>query len=135
MQTLQKAYEARSKKLNKIEKVKELKNPQEAYDKIAQYAKDGYASIPDEDKKYFLKCFGIYDRPATPQRFMIKLRIPGGHLSATQARVIGECAKEFGQDYIDLTTRQQCEIRYLRIEDMPELLKRLKSVGLDAILS
>ncbi|NPA59760.1 MAG: ferredoxin--nitrite reductase [Epsilonproteobacteria bacterium] len=132
MQTLQKAYEARSKKLNKIEKVKELKNPQEAYDKIAQYAKDGYDSIPDEDKKYFLKCFGIYDRPATPQRFMIKLRIPGGHLSATQARVIGECAKEFGEDYIDLTTRQQCEIRYLRIEDMPELLKRLKSVGLDA---
>ena len=132
MQTLQKAYEARSKKLNKIEKVKELKNPQEAYDKIAQYAKDGYASIPDEDKKYFLKCFGIYDRPATPQRFMIKLRIPGGHLSATQAKVIGECAKEFGQDYIDLTTRQQCEIRYLRIEDMPKLLARLKSVGLDA---
>ncbi len=132
MQTLQNAYEARSKKLNKIEKVKELKNPQEAYDKIAQYAKDGYDSIPDEDKKYFLKCFGIYDRPATPQRFMIKLRIPGGHLSATQAKVIGECAKEFGQDYIDLTTRQQCEIRYLRIEDMPELLARLKSVGLDA---
>ena len=132
MEALQKAYEARSKKVNKIEKVKELKNPQEAYEKINEYAQNGYDSIPDEDKKYFLKCFGIYDRPATPERFMIKLRIPGGHLNSAQARVIGECAKEYGQDYIDLTTRQQCELRYLKIEDIPALLERLKAVGIDA---
>lgn len=132
MQVLQKAYDARAKKINKIEKVKELKNPQEAYDRISEYAKNGYASIPDEDKKYFLKCFGIYDRPATPERFMIKLRIPGGFLNSDQARVIGECAKEYGKDYIDLTTRQQCELRYLCIEDMPTILERLKAVGIDA---
>ena len=132
METLQKAYEARSKKINKIETIKGLKNPQEAYDKIQEYAKNGYDSIPDEDKKYFLKCFGIYDRPATPKRFMIKLRIPGGYLNSTQAKVIGECAKDYGQDYIDLTTRQQCELRYLKIEDMPALLSKLKDVGIDA---
>ncbi len=131
MQALQKAYEARSKKINKIEKVKELKTAQEAYEKLEEYAKNGYASIPDEDKSYFLKCFGIYDRPATPERFMLKLRTSGGYLSAVQARVIGECAKEFGQDYIDLTTRQQCELRYLRIEDLPTIIKRLEAVGID----
>ena len=90
MDSLQKAYEARSKKINKIEKVKELKKPGEAFDKLQEYAAGGYASIPDEDKKYFLKCFGIYDRPATPEKFMIKLRIPGGYLNAKQAREIGE---------------------------------------------
>ncbi|MEA1891415.1 MAG: ferredoxin--nitrite reductase [Campylobacterota bacterium] len=132
MQILENAFQARNKKQNKIEKVKELKNPREAYDKIAEYAKSGYDSIPDEDKKYFLKCFGIYDRPATPKKFMIKLRIPGGHLNSVQARVIGECAKEYGQDYIDLTTRQQCELRYLSIEDMPRLLERLDEAGIDA---
>ena len=132
MEALQKAYEARNKKLNKIEQLKELKNPQEAYNKLEEYAKMGYDSIPDEDKKYFLKCFGIYNRPATPKRFMLKLRIPGGHLNATQAQVIGECAKEFGEDYIDLTTRQQCELRYLKIEDLPTILKRLENVGIDA---
>ena len=132
MEALQKAYEARSKKVNKIEKVKELKNPQEAFDKLDEYAKNGYDSIPDEDKKYFLKCFGIYDRPATPERFMLKLRIPGGFLNSSQAQVIGECAKEFGEDYIDLTTRQQCELRYLAIENLPTILKRLKVVGIDA---
>ncbi len=131
MQALQKAYEARSKKINKIEKTKQLKSAQEAYEKLQEYANGGYASIPDEDKSYFLKCFGIYDRPATPERFMLKLRTSGGYLSAQQAKVIGECAKEFGQDYIDLTTRQQCELRYLRIEDLPTIIKRLEAVGID----
>ncbi len=132
MKALQKAYEARSKKINKIEKIKELKDPQEAYDTLKFYAQNGYASIPDEDKSYFLKCFGIYDRPATPEKFMLKLRIPGGHLNSTQARVIGECARDFGQDYIDLTTRQQTELRYLKIEDLPTIIDRLALVGIDA---
>ena len=131
MELLQEAYEARNKKLNKIEKVKETKNPQVAFNALEEYAKNGYDSIPDDDKKYFLKCFGIYDRPATPEQFMLKLRIPGGFLNADQAKVIGECAKEFGQDYIDLTTRQQCELRYLRIEDLPTIIKRLEAVGID----
>ncbi|QOY55487.1 ferredoxin--nitrite reductase [Candidatus Sulfurimonas marisnigri] len=132
MQALQNAYDARAKKINKIEEIKNSKSPQEAFDKLQEYADSGYDSIPKEDKSYFLKCFGIYDRPATPGMFMIKLRIPGGHLNSAQARVIGECARDFGQDYIDLTTRAQCELRYLKIEDMPTLLDRLKAVGIDS---
>jgi len=132
MEVLQEAFDARNKKLNKIEKLKALKSPKEAFEKLEEYAQNGYASIPDEDKSYFLKCFGIYYRPATPERFMIKLRIPGGYMNAAQATVIGECAKEFGQDYIDLTTRAQCELRYLRIEDLPIIITRLKAVGIDA---
>lgn len=132
MEALQKAHDLRATKLNKIEKMKDARSAQEAYAQLDQYAKDGYASIPSEDKSYFLKCFGIYDRPATPERFMIKMRIPGGHLNASQARVIGECAKEYGEDYIDLTTRSQCELRYLKIEDLPNLVKRMEAVGLTA---
>ncbi|MCW8954905.1 MAG: ferredoxin--nitrite reductase [Sulfurimonas sp.] len=129
---LQKAHNIRAKKLNKIEQIKELKNPQEAFEKLKEYAKNGYESIADEDKKYFLKCFGIYDRPATPERFMIKLRIPGGHLNSAQAKVIGECARDYGQDYIDLTTRCQIELRYLDIKDIPTLLEKLNDVGIDS---
>ena len=132
MQELQKAFDARNKKQNKIEKVKELKNPQEAMDKLQEYARDGFDSIPDEDKSYFLKCFGIYYREKTPKQFMLKLRIPGGFLNAKQAKVIGECAKEFGQDYLDLTTRQQCELRYLDIENLPTIIQRLDDVGINA---
>ncbi len=132
MKALEEAYLARSKKINKIEKVKELKNPQEAYDRLQEYAQNGFDSVPEEDKTYFLKCFGIYYRPATPEKFMIKLRIPGGFMRADQAKVIGECAKEFSQDYIDLTTCQQCELRYLTIDSLPIIIQRLATVGIDS---
>jgi ferredoxin-nitrite reductase len=132
MKALEEAYLSRSKKINKIEKVKELKTPQEAYSMLEEYAKSGFDSVPEEDKSYFLKCFGIYYRPATPEKFMLKLRIPGGFMSAEQAKVIGTCAKEFGDDYIDLTTRQQCELRYLSIDSLPIIIKRLDEVGITA---
>lgn len=133
MVELQKAYEARAKKVNKIENIKELKSPQEAWDKLAEYAKGGYDSIADEDKSYFLKCFGIYDKDSvTPKKFMMRVRIPGGHLNASQARVLGEIAKEYGQDYIDITTRAQIELRYLDIKDIPVLLKKMAAVGIDS---
>jgi ferredoxin-nitrite reductase len=132
MEALQVAFDARNKKINKIEKVKDLKTPQEAYDKLEEYAANGFDSIPEEDKTYFLKCFGIYYRAATPEKFMLKLRIPGGFMRADQAKIIGECSKEFGEDYIDLTTRQQCELRYLTIESLPIIIKRLEKVGISA---
>ncbi|MBT5935511.1 MAG: ferredoxin--nitrite reductase, partial [Sulfurimonas sp.] len=85
MKALEEAFNARNKKLNKIEVVKNLKTPQEAYDKLDEYAKNGFDSVPEEDKTYFLKCFGIYYRPVTPGKFMLKLRIPGGFMKAEQA--------------------------------------------------
>jgi len=131
--TLEEAKLARSKKVNKIEKVKELKNPMEAYEAIEKYAKEGYDSIPDEDKKYFLKCFGIYDKDGlTPKQFMMRVRVAGGHLNAAQAKTLGNIAKNYGKDYIDITTRAQVEFRYLNIEDMPAILQELKDAGLNA---
>ena len=131
--TLEEARLARSKKVNKIEKVKDLKNPMEAFDAINRYAKEGYDSIPDEDKKYFLKCFGIYDKDSlTPKQFMMRVRVAGGHLNAAQARTLGEIAQKYAQDYIDITTRAQIEFRYLNIEDIPAILSELESAGLNA---
>ncbi|QSZ42312.1 ferredoxin--nitrite reductase [Sulfurimonas aquatica] len=133
MKKLHDASVARSKKVNKIEGIKELKDPIEAFNMIETYAKEGYQSIPDEDKKYFLKCFGIFDKHTlTPEQFMMRVRVPGGHLSADQANAIGQIAKLYGQDYIDITTRAQVELRYLSIEDMPNIIQALKKVGLDS---
>ena len=130
MQLLINAKKNRNTKLNKIEKLKELKNPQEAYDKIAQYAEKGYESISAADKSYFLKCFGIFDKPVTPNEFMMRIRIRGGELNYAQAITLGEIARDFGRNYIDLTTRAQIELRYINIEDMPGVLRRLDSVGI-----
>jgi ferredoxin-nitrite reductase len=130
MSVLVKLSEAHNQKPNKIEKLKSLKSPGEAFALIETYAKEGYESIPDEDKVFFLKCFGIFDKKSTPDRFMLRVRIPGGRLTGVQAEVIGAVAREFGRDYIDLTTRMQVELRYLSIRHIPEVLSRLEQAGI-----
>lgn len=133
MQKLEEAFIARSKKVNKIEEIKILKNPMDVFSRLDEYAQGGYDCIPDEDKKYFLKCFGIFDKDGlTPKQFMMRVRVAGGHLNSAQARAIGEVARDFGKDYIDITTRAQIELRYLNIENIPTLLRRLQEVGIDS---
>jgi ferredoxin-nitrite reductase len=121
-----------SGKVNKIEKLKAQRDPMEAWRRLKEYAEGGYESIPEEDRNYFLKSFGIYERPATPGRFMMRVRIPGGRLSSAQARVLGELSREYGRDYMDLTTRAQVQLRYLRIEDIPAIIQRMEAVGIGA---
>ncbi len=121
---------AKHTKLNKIEKLKQTRSYKEAWEALQTYAKEGYESIAKEDREYFLKCFGIFDRPATPGRFMMRIRIPGGRVTNGQAGVLGRMAKEYGEDYMDLTTRAQVQLRYLRIEDIPSIIEELESVGI-----
>ncbi len=121
---------ARHTKLNKIEKLKQTRTYKEAWEALQEYAKKGYDAIAKEDMEYFLKCFGIFDRPATPGKFMMRVRIPSGRLTAEQAGVVGRMAKEYGQDYMDLTTRMQVQLRYLDIENIPYIIQELESVGI-----
>lgn len=130
MTSLQQANSERSLKRHKTESIKDTFSAPEAWERLMGYAKSGYASITDDDKDFVLKSFGVFDRPATPEQFMIRVRIAGGALSSEQAMVVADVATRFGRDYIDLTTRQQIELRYIRIEDLPEALRLLESVGL-----
>ena len=127
MNILESAFKKRDKKQNRVEKIKELKTPINVYENLENIAKAGYKGLSKEDSSYFLKCFGLYDKG---DDFMLRVRIPIGQLSSKQAIKIGEVAKKYGNDYIDLTTRMQVELRYLKIEDIATVLKELKSVGI-----
>jgi len=131
MKTLEKAFNDRNKKLNKIEKLKQSRKPQEAFAKIEEYAKNGYDSISKEDLDFFLKSYGIYKRKK-PNSMMMRVRIPNGKLLSYQAEIIGELAKRYGDDYMDITTRMQIQLRYLKIEDMPTILENLESIGISS---
>lgn len=132
MSKLQEVSALRNQKINKVEKLKSIQTIEQAYAKIEKYATAGYDAIEDADKKVFLKYFGIFDKEKTngKNHFMLRVRIPAGQLSAKQAHKIGEMAKLYGNDYIDITTRMQVELRYLKIEDIPTVLKELESVGI-----
>ncbi len=127
MKALKTALEARSKKINKVETTKTLKSPMEVYAKLDAIAAAGYEGLSKEDSSYFLKCFGLFDKG---EDFMLRVRVPAGQLNYEQALRIGEVAKKYGNDYIDITTRMQIELRYLQIENISTVLKALKEVGI-----
>jgi ferredoxin-nitrite reductase len=115
--------------MNKIEEYKKEKDGLDILDVIPRYAADGWESITDGDKER-LKWAGVFFRRQTPGHFMMRLRIPNGFLSATQLRTIGEISGEFGKGFADLTTRQQIQLRWFTINDVPEIWHRLRAVEL-----
>ncbi len=130
MSLLHDVSEKLNQSVNKIELLKQTKTPLEVFEKIKEYAILGYDAIPEDEKSYFLKCFGIFDRENTPKQFMMRIRTSGGCLSIEQAKMLGHVAQMYGQDYIDFTTRAALELRYLDIENIPALLSKLEAVGL-----
>jgi ferredoxin-nitrite reductase len=128
MTKLQEAFDARNKKQNKIELIKELKTPMSVYERLDSICASGLENLSDEDGSYFLKCFGLFLKK--DGKFMLRIRIPAGQLTAQQAIKLGEVSKTYGEDYIDITTRQQLEFRYLKLEDLSIILKELDSVGI-----
>lgn len=128
MKALQQAKEARNKKQNKIEKIKELKTPLSVYEKLETICQGGLENLASEDSSYFLKCFGLFQKK--DGRFMLRIRIPAGQLTPIQAIKLGELSTQYGEDYIDITTRQQLEFRFLALENLHIILKELDAVSI-----
>ncbi|MCH9814452.1 MAG: ferredoxin--nitrite reductase [Epsilonproteobacteria bacterium] len=132
MQKIEEISKRRNAKVNKIEKIKSNRTIDEAMVVLKSYAKSGYDSIEKDDKAVFFKYFGLFDKEKSngKNHFMLRVRIPGGQITAEQAIKVGEVAKVYGNNYMDITTRMQLELRYLKIEDVPTVLEELASVGI-----
>lgn len=116
--------------MNRIEAIKAERDGLDVGESLPQYARAGWEAIPDDDRDTRLKWWGIFYRKQTPGYFMIRVRIPNGIATADQVRAIGEIANECGRGTIDITTRQQIELRWISIADVPRILERLRAVGL-----
>src|SRR4029077_712478 len=62
--------------------------------------------------------------------FMMRIRIPGGQLTSEQLRAIAWASERFGRDVADVTDRQNVQLHWIRIEDVPAIFERLRAVGL-----
>jgi sulfite reductase (ferredoxin) len=62
---------------------------------------------------------------------MLRIRIDGGALTTEQLRVIGQISVDFARDTADITDRQNVQLHWIRIEDVPEIWRRLEAVGLE----
>src|SRR4051812_16943481 len=110
------------------------------------YSKAGFASIDGADLRGRFRWWGLYTqrKPGIdggktailePEEldnkyFMLRVRIDGGRLTTQQLRVIGEISEEFGRGSADITDRQNIQLHWIRIEDVPTIWERLEAVGL-----
>jgi ferredoxin-nitrite reductase len=116
--------------MNKFEAIKATKDGLDMLPDIERYARIGWEAITDDDKVR-MKWYGLFFRKHTPGFFMLRIRIPNGIATADQMRTLGELANEFGRGELDLTTRQQVQLRWFRIEHVPAIFARLEAVGLE----
>ena len=95
------------------------------------YAVKGFSSIWPSDLRNRFRWHGLYtQRPEVDGYFMLRIRIPGGMLTAEQTRAIGSIARRFGRDVADVTDRQNVQLHWIRIEDVPQIWSELEAVGL-----
>ncbi|NUL27946.1 nitrite/sulfite reductase, partial [Streptomyces lunaelactis] len=110
------------------------------------YAHRGFDSIDGADLRGRMRWWGLYTQrkpgidggktailepeELDDKYFMLRVRIDGGRLTTQQLRVIGEISQEFARGTADLTDRQNVQYHWIRIEDVPEIWRRLEEVGL-----
>ena len=110
------------------------------------YFRGGFKSIDPGDLRGRFRWWGLYTqrapgidggRTATlePEEldaefFMMRVRSDGGQLSLQQLRTIAGISVDFGQDTADITDRQNIQLHWIRVEDVPEIWARLEAVGL-----
>lgn len=133
--------------LNDNERFKAEDNGLNVRARIEQiYSKHGFASIPADDLRGRMRWWGLYTqrRPGIPggktaslpleelddEFFMMRVRSDGGALTSEQARVIAGISQEFARDTADISDRQNIQLHWIRIEDVPQIWHRLEAVGL-----
>lgn len=57
-----------------------------------------------------------------------RIRVPGGYLNADVLGMVQEIAKEYGNGYVHLTTRQGFEIEGIHLEDMEAVNQKLQPI-------
>jgi ferredoxin-nitrite reductase len=123
-------------KLNKIEKIKAEKPGLAVKDELAQFAALGWEALDKSDLEVRLKWLGIFFRPVTPGKFMLRLRIPHGILTSQQLTTLAEIVQRYGEEgSADITTRQNLQLRGVRLEDLPSIFEQLQAVGLTSLQS
>lgn len=83
-----------------------------------------------EDFRPFRLQHGIYGQRQDDAQ-MIRVKVPHGTLTAEQADVLGDIAKDFTPRNVGhVTTRQDIQYHYVKLEDVPEVMRIMARAGL-----
>jgi sulfite reductase (ferredoxin) len=130
-------------KAQKVERLKREKNPWEALDELRAFAPQGFENIPADWLATYLRWWGVYTQGdgagvlggakgegrAAPF-FMARIRLTNGILDSHQLRTIARVAETYARGTADITVRQNIQLHWIRIENLPDVLDELWSAGL-----
>lgn len=74
---------------------------------------------------------GGFMRQVQKDCFSMRLRSVGGQIGAEQLNKIYEIARDYGQGYVHLTSRQGVEIPFIKLEDVETVKAELAKAGLE----
>ena len=89
----------------------------------------GAAALTPAEKE-LLKWVGVFFRRPTPGKFMMRVRMPNGFVTSRQLRAIADLSRRIGNNVLDITTRQQLELRGFTLDSVPEIWEKLRGVDL-----
>ncbi|MDB4877398.1 MAG: nitrite/sulfite reductase hemoprotein beta-component ferrodoxin domain protein [Gemmatimonadetes bacterium] len=120
----------------RVERIKREKAPWSIMDDIRRYARDGFDSISNEDLTVRFRAWGLYTqgdgrgtRGEEQPYFMMRLRTPNGTMTSAMVRTIADLSDTYARSSIDITNRQNFQLHWLRIEDVPTVWDALEKVG------
>ena len=115
---------------------------------IDVYAKRGFDSIDPADLRGRFRWYGLYTQrkpgidggktallepeDLDDRYFMLRIRIDGGQLDNRQLRVIADISQRYARGTADLTDRQNVQLHWIQIEDVPAIWTALEEVGLSS---
>lgn len=119
--------------LSALEQLKRTVNPYAGQEVFTRLARGTVEDITPEDD-LVMRWHGLYrHRPQEAGLFMLRLKLPGGVLTAKQAATLAALAAGFSEGHLSLTTRQDIELHQLTLAALPTVFAELHAAGLQTL--
>jgi ferredoxin-nitrite reductase len=116
-------------KRNPVERIKQERAPLSIREELPALIAAGYEAVAEEDVVR-LQWWGLYHDKPKVGRFMLRVKLPSGHLTPAKLRAIGEASNRFGRGDGELSTRQCVQLHWLELSSLPDLLAHLEAAGM-----
>ena len=131
---------AKENAAQRVERIKKEKNGLDVLQDIYLYAVLGENINPEDIDRF--KWYGLYTQNKNLQDendetlyFMLRVKLEHGAMNLEQMREVSAISKEYARGTADFTTRQDIQFHYIKVIDLPEIFRRLQSVGLSTVFA
>ncbi|MGB6742534.1 MAG: NirA family protein, partial [Terracidiphilus sp.] len=114
--------------LSREELWKYEQNPLDIWDRLIAHADENRAPAPDDLFRF--KFHGLFYVAPAQDSFMLRLRVPGGSLTAHQMHGLASMASDWGSGRADITTRANLQIREFQPKDILRVLNKVDALGM-----